>query len=111
MDALILLKQNFLKSKTDEKTNDQKDDEQSDTTDMFELKIEESAAQRGNHLTKGLKILTPHQMLGRLPITLAQLKAGNNLERLKNGIRQLSYSFHCSKKLAKTIYNNLIKTI
>ena len=41
---------------------------------------------------KGLKILTPKQMLSRLPITLAQLNAGNNSEKLKNGIRQLLYS-------------------
>ena len=31
----------------------------------------------------GLKILTPSQMLSRLPITLAQWKAGNNFENLK----------------------------
>ena len=37
---------------------------------------------------KGLKILTPNQMLRRLPITLSQLKAGNNSEKLKNEIRQ-----------------------
>ena len=59
----------------------------------------------------GLKILTPKQMLSRLPITLAQLKAGNNSKRLKNEIRQLLYSLCRSKKLTKTIYNNLIKTI
>ena len=41
----------------------------------------------------GLKILTPNQMLSRLPITLAQLKAGNNSEKLKNEIRQILYSF------------------
>ena len=41
----------------------------------------------------GLKILTPNQMLSRLPITLAQLKAGNNSEKLKNEIRQLLYSW------------------
>ena len=35
---------------------------------------------------QGLKILTPNQMLSRLPITLAQLKAGNNSEKLKNEI-------------------------
>ena len=39
----------------------------------------------------GLKILTPNQMLSRLPITLAQLKAGNNSEKRKNEIRQLLY--------------------
>ena len=49
-------------------------------------------------------------MLSRLPITLAQLKAGNDSEKLKNEIRQLLYSLHASKKLTKTIYNNLIDT-
>ena len=58
----------------------------------------------------GLKILTPNQMLNRLPITLAQLKAGNNSEKLKNEIRQLLCSLHRSKKLTKTVYNNLINT-
>ena len=42
----------------------------------------------------GLKILTPNQMFSRLPITLAQLKAGNNSEKLKNEIRQLLYSLY-----------------
>ena len=42
----------------------------------------------------GLKILTPNQMLSRLPIILAQLKAGNNSEKLKNEIRQLLYSLY-----------------
>ena len=46
---------------------------------------------------EGLKILTPNQMLSRLPITLAQLKAGNNSEKLKNEIRQLLYSLYRSK--------------
>ena len=54
---------------------------------------------------EGLKILTPNQMLSRLPITLAQLKAGNNSEKLKNEIRQLLYSLYRSKKLT----NNSIK--
>ena len=50
-------------------------------------------------------------MLSRLPITLAQLKAGNNSEKLKNEIRQLLYSLYRSKKLTKTRYHNLISTI
>ena len=50
---------------------------------------------------KGLKILTPNQMLSRLPISLAQLKAGNNSEKLKNEIRQLLHSWYRSKKLYK----------
>ena len=56
----------------------------------------------------GLKILTPNQMLSRLPITLAQLKAGNNSEKLKNKIRQLLYSLYRSKKLTKQLYKSLI---
>ena len=51
-----------------------------------------------NQSGKGLKILTPDQMLSRLPITLAQLKAGNNSEKLKNEIRQL-YSLYRSKNV------------
>ena len=61
-----------------------------------------------NQEGSGLKILTTNQMLSRLPITLAQLKAGNNSEKLKNEIRQLLYSLYRSKKLTKTVYNNLI---
>ena len=59
---------------------------------------------------KGLKILG-FQMLGRLPITLAQLKAGKNSEKLKNEIRQLLYSLYHSKNITKQVYNHLIKHI
>ena len=51
---------------------------------------------------KDLKILTPSQMLSRSPITLAQLKAGNTSEKLKNEIRQLLYSLCRSKKTSET---------
>ena len=54
-----------------------------------------------NQLGQGLKILTPNQMLSWSRFSLAQLKAGNNSEKLKNKIRQLLYSFQRSKKLAK----------
>ena len=54
-----------------------------------------------NQQGKGLKILIPNQMLSRLPITLAQLKAGNNSEKLKNEIRQLLYSLYRSKNMTK----------
>ena len=43
---------------------------------------------------RGIKTLTPNQMLSRLPISLAQLKAGNNSEKLKNEIRQLLYCLY-----------------
>ena len=49
----------------------------------------------------GLKILTLNQMLSRLPISLVQLRAGNNSEKLKNGIRQLLYSLYRWKKTYK----------
>ena len=42
----------------------------------------------------GLKTLTPNQMLKRLPIALAQVKAGNNSENLLNEIRQIVYSLY-----------------
>ena len=58
-----------------------------------------------------LKILTPNQMLGRLPILLAQLKAGNNSEKLKNETRQLLYSLYRSKKLTKQPYKSLVDNI
>ena len=57
---------------------------------------------------KGLKILTPDQMLSRLPITLAQLKAGNNSEKLKNENRQILYSLYRSENLAKQLYKSLV---
>ena len=75
-------------------------DEETDTANMSKLKKEESAAQRNKQIASGLKIITPNQILGRLPITLAQLKAGNNSEKLKNEIRQILYSLYRSKKIS-----------
>ena len=63
-----------------------------------------------NQQGQGLKILTPDQMLKRLPISLAQVKAENNSENLKNKIIQLLYSLYRSKQLTKIIYSNLINT-
>ena len=59
----------------------------------------------------GLKILTPTQMLRRLPIALAQVKTGNNSENLLNEIRKIVYSLYQSKKITKKVYNNRIKSI
>ena len=59
----------------------------------------------------GLKILTPKQMLQRLPIALAQVKAGNNSENLLNEIRQVVYSLYQSMEITKRVYNNIIKSI
>ena len=60
---------------------------------------------------KGLKILTPNQMLKRLPIALAQIKAGNNSESLLNEVRQIVYSLYRSKEITKKVYNNIINSI
>ena len=84
---------------------------QPNTTNIPELESEEFAAQRRNQQGKGLKILAPNQKLSRLPISLAQLKPGDNSEKLKNEIRQLLYSLHRSKKLTKNIYKSLIDII
>ena len=79
------------------------------------LKIVEEILNFNNKIKKksrhGLKMLTPAQMLSRLPITLAQLNAGNNSEKLKNEIRQLLYSLYRSKKLTKQLYKSLINII
>ena len=50
-------------------------------------------------------------MLSKLPITLAQLKAENNVEKLENEIRQLLYSLYCSKKFTKTVYKHLVSIV
>ena len=86
-------------------------DEQQDTTNMPDLESEKSAAERRNQQGRGLKILTSNQMLSRLPISLAQLKGGNNSEKRKNEIRQLLYSLYRSKTFTKNIYNSLVDII
>ena len=93
------------------KLRKQKSDEQPDTTNMPDWEKEESAAQRRNQQKQGLKILTPNQMLSGLPISLTQLKARNNSEKLKTEIRQLLYSLYRSKRLTKNIYKSLVDII
>ena len=75
---------------------------------MSELK---SKAKQNETKGKGLKILTPKQMLQRLPIALAQVKAGNNSQKLLNEIRQVIYSLYQSKEITEKVYNNLIKSL
>ena len=64
-----------------------------------------------NQLGLGLKILTSNQMLSRLPISLAHLKAGNNSEKRKNEIRQLLYSLYKSKELTRNVHKSLVDII
>ena len=60
---------------------------------------------------KGLKIITPKQMLQRLLVALPQVKARNNSETLLNEIRQIFYSLYQSKQTTKNVYNNTIKSM
>ena len=99
-----------LKDKILKMSEDEKEIEKADKI----LKIVEEILDfnnKQNQLGKGLKFLTPSQMLSRLPISLAQLKAGNNSEKLKNEIWQLLYSLYRSKKLTKESYKSLIDII
>ena len=66
-------------------------------------------AKRNETKGTGLKILTPKQILQRLPIALAHLKAGDNSESLLSEIRQIVYSLHQSKQITEKVYNNIIQ--
>ena len=80
--------------------------------DMDDLESKEYVEQRTNQRVQGLKILIPSQMRSRLPISLVQIKTEiTNSEKFKNEIKQLLYSLYRSKKMNKTIYNDLINTI
>ena len=59
----------------------------------------------------GLKILRPKEMFQRLPIALAQVKAGNDSKNLLNKIRQIVYSLYQSKQITKKVYNSIMKSI
>ena len=83
--------------------------ENTDIRDMQPLKTEEEA--QNVQSAKGLKIMTPSQLITRLPILLAKLKVGNTSNKFKNELRQIIYSLYSSKNLTKTIYNHLINSI
>ena len=89
----------------------EKEIENEDPKSIIEIVEEIVMFNEQNQQGQGIKILTPNQMLSRLPIFLAQLQAGNNSEILKNEIRQLLYSLYCSKNMTKKVYNNLLKHI
>ena len=58
---------------------------------------------------RGLRILTSKKILQRLPIALAQVKAGNTCENLLNEIRKSIYSLYRSKEITKKVYSNKFK--
>ena len=71
----------------------------------------ESQEREGTNEGEQIKMLTSNQMLKRLPIALAQVKAGNNSESLLNEIRQIVYFLYRSKEITKKVYNNIINSI
>ena len=80
--------------------------------DDYSLMVSEAKNKAKNKTSgKGLKILTPQELLQRLPIVLAQGKAGNNSENSLNKIRQIVCSLYQSKEITKKVYNNIIKSI
>ena len=60
---------------------------------------------------EGLKTLTPNEMLQRLPIALAEVKAGNTRENLLNEIRQIIYSFYQEKEITKKVFSSIMNLI
>ena len=74
------------------------------------LEAKKKAAEEQTEET-ALKTLSPKQMLQRLPIALAQVKAGNNSESLLNEIRLIAYSLYQSKQITKKVYNHIIESI
>ena len=82
--------------------------------DAFESKIFSTKSKGADILNPNrskLKLLTHKQMLQRLIIALAQVKAGNNSESLSNKIRQIFYSLYQSREITKKVYNNIIISI
>ena len=83
---------------------------------IFQVSKESQEGKGANEMSRvnsseRLKILTPNQMLKRLPIALAQVKAVNNSESLSNEIRQIVYSLYRSIEITKKVYNNIINSI
>ena len=79
------------------------------TGKVFLRKSEGSGILNSDH--SKLKILTPKQMLQRLPILLAQVKAGNNSGNLLNEIMQIVYSLYQTKEITKKVYDNIVKSL
>ena len=88
-------------------TEDGKLDIEADGDDDRRKSVIETCSKLGDkeepEIGKRLKIMTPKQMITRLPISLAQKQAGNNSQKLNNEIRQIIYSLYKLKNLSKTV--------
>ena len=91
---------------TDKKESPDKE-ESTDLSDMPSLEGDKEEVKEG----KGLKILTPKKLLDSLPILLAQTKAENNSNKLKNESSQILRLLYQHNKITKKVYNNLIKPL
>ena len=100
------LKDKIKKMSKEEIKNEKPNDILGIISEIYDFNKEIQKQQRS-----GLKILTLNQMLSRLPICLAQVKAGNNSEKRKNEIRKISYSLYRSEKLTKQLYKSLVGII
>ena len=107
-NAIVSLNKSELKDLQEEIENMSQEERENEKPDEIVEIVEEILKfNKQKQSWQGWKILTPYQMLSRLPIFLAELKAENNSEKLKNEIRQLLYSLYRWKNLTKQGYNNL----
>ena len=100
-NGLIDLRKGINRKEIPEKENPKK------VADIVEKTLEFHKGQK----CKGIKILTPKQMLQRLPIVLAQVRAGNTSENLSNETRQIIYSLYQDQEVTKKVYNNIMNLI
>ena len=93
----------------EESTNKKESNDKEESVDLSEMSLleDDKEVKEG----KGIKILTSNKLLTRLPISLAQIKAQNNLYKLKKEIRQILYLLHQHNKIIKRVSNNLIKSL
>ena len=100
-DKMIDLRNAIIKIEVPENENPNK------IVDIAQNILDINKQQKG----KGIKVLTPKQMLQRLPIALVQVKAGNRSENLPNAINQIIYSSYQENEITKRIYNNIMNSV
>ena len=81
--------------------------------DPYKIKnlLEKKISGKGSEKDTVLKVMTPNQMLQRVLIAIAHVKAGNNSQALRNKIRQMVHSLYRGKKISKKLYEDLMRGI
>ena len=100
-DIMIDLRNAIIKIEVPENENPNK------IVDIAQNILDINKQQKG----KGIKVLTPKQMLQRLPIALVQVKVGNRSENLPNAIHQIMYSSYQENEITKRVYNNIMNSV